>query len=49
MMHEFKGTSYTKRYELLLRKLVREKLYDSAAFLTATTKGGTEGSFRRTF
>src|SRR5664279_5105243 len=25
---EFRGASYTKRYELLLRKLVREKLYD---------------------
>jgi hypothetical protein len=28
---EFRGTSYAERYELLLRKLVGERLYDSAA------------------
>jgi hypothetical protein len=43
---EFKGASYSGRYELLLRKLVREKLYDSAAFLTATETGGLSGKFR---
>jgi hypothetical protein len=42
---EFRGASYTKRYELLLRKLVREKLYDGAAFLTATEAGGPRGAF----
>ena len=42
---EFRGASYSKRYELLLRKLVREKLYDSAAFLTATSEGGPEGDY----
>jgi hypothetical protein len=43
---EFQDTSYMRRYELLLRKLVLEKLYDSAAFLVATEKGGPKGEFR---
>ena len=30
---EFKNASYAKRYEILLQKLVAERLYDSAAFL----------------
>ncbi len=42
---EFRGASYMSRYEILLRKLVREKLYDAAAFLTATEKGGPKGKF----
>ena len=29
---EFRGASYAKRYELLLRRLVLEKLFDGAAF-----------------
>lgn len=43
---EFQGASYQQRYEWLLRKLVREKLYDAAAFLTATDEGGPRGEFR---
>jgi len=42
---EFKGASYSNRYEILLRKLVQERLYDSAAFLTATSSGGPKGNF----
>jgi hypothetical protein len=42
---EFREASYTKRYELQLRKLVREKLYDSACFLTASTTGGPRGAY----
>lgn len=42
---EFVGASYAKRYELLLRKLTREKLYNSAAFLMATEKDGLAGRF----
>jgi hypothetical protein len=42
---EFATASYARRYELLLRKLVHEKLYDAAAFLTSTEKGGTRGQF----
>lgn len=43
---EFQGASYADRYELLLRKMVLEKLYDSAALLMATAEGGTKGNFR---
>lgn len=42
---EFVGSSYARRYEILLRRLVLEKLYDSAAFLTSTTQGGPEGNY----
>lgn len=42
---EFKNASYAGRYELLLRKLVTERLYNSAAFLMATDKGGLSGEY----
>ena len=42
---EFRGASYSKRYELLLRRLMLEKLFDGAAFLTATSVGGPRGSY----
>jgi hypothetical protein len=42
---EFRAASYTKRYELLLRKLLLERLYDSAAFLTATEAQGRLGKY----
>ncbi len=41
----FKGASYAKRYEIMLRKMVLEKLYDAAAFLTATAQGGSHGDY----
>lgn len=43
---EFEGASYAKRYELLLRKLMLEKLYDRAAFILATEKGGARGNYK---
>lgn len=42
---EFRDSSYAKRYELLLRKLVQERLYDSAVLLTATEKTGRRGDY----
>lgn len=42
---EFRGASYAKRYELLLRRLMREKLFDGAAFLMATDKDGPRGLY----
>src|ERR1017187_4773239 len=42
---EFHDSSYAKRYELLLRKLLLEKTYDSAALLLATDKGGPKGIY----
>ena len=43
---EFKDASYAKRYEILLTKLVRERLYDSACFLLSERKKGLQGSYR---
>lgn len=42
---EFRGTSYCERYQILLRKLVLEKLYNATAFVTATSEGGPLGQF----
>jgi hypothetical protein len=42
---EFRDASYAKRYELLLRRLVREKLFDSAVFLMATAEQGPLGAY----
>ena len=42
---EFRNASYAKRYELLLRKLVLEKLYDGAAFLMSTEAQGLRGAY----
>lgn len=43
---EFRNTSYARRYEILLRKLLLEKLYDGVAFLTATEHTGPGGDYR---
>jgi hypothetical protein len=43
---EFKGSSYMKRYELLLTRLVRERLYDSATLLVATEADGKVGQYK---
>jgi hypothetical protein len=43
---EFKDASYAKRYEILLTKLVRERLYDSACFLLSDAKNGPRGKHR---
>ncbi len=43
---EFKDASYEKRYEILLTKLVRERLYDSACFLLSDPKRGAKGEYR---
>ena len=49
VFNEFKGASYAKRYELLCRRLVLERKYTSACFLTSkrpkpegSTADGTE-------
>lgn len=43
---EFKDASYAKRYEILLTKLVRERLYDSACFLLSNAQSGAKGDYR---
>jgi len=40
---EFIGASYKKRYELLCRKLILERHYTSACFLTCRSDGGLRG------
>jgi len=42
---EFMNASYAKRYELFCRKLVRERHYNTAAFLTSEQKAGLKGKF----
>ncbi len=42
---EFRDASYGKRYEILLTKLVRERLYDSACFLLSNAKNGVKGDY----
>ncbi len=42
---EFRGASYRRRYEVFCRKLVRERLYDAAAFLTSDRSRGLTGQY----
>jgi hypothetical protein len=42
---EFMNASYAKRYELFCRKLVRERHYNTAAFLTSEQKAGLKGKY----
>jgi len=44
---EFVGASYAKRYELFCRKLVRERHYNAAAFLTSGKEEGIEGRYEQ--
>ncbi len=43
---EFIGASYMKRYELLCRKLVLERHYSAAAFITSTRADGPGGLYK---
>jgi len=43
---EFIGASYAQRYEILLTKLVRERLYDSACLLLSSKSDGEFGEYR---
>jgi hypothetical protein len=43
---EFKDASYAKRYQVLLTKLVRERLYDAACFLVSDRMSGPKGDYR---
>ena len=42
---EFVGASYLRRYELFCRKLVLERHYTAAAFISSTSGGGILGRF----
>ena len=43
---DFRDTSYARRYELFCKRLVRERLYDAACFLTSDQETGLHGAFR---
>lgn len=42
---EFRGASYRTRYAILIEKLLRERLYDSACFLLSTPASAVSGDF----
>ena len=42
---EFVDASYSQRYQLLLTKLVRERLYDSTCFLLSSAEKGPAGRY----
>lgn len=42
---EFKSASYARRYEILLTKLVRERLYDATCFLMSNSIDGRSGQY----
>lgn len=44
---EFREASYAKRYEIMMTKLVRERLYDSAALLLSDQISAKDGSYRQ--
>lgn len=43
---EFKDASYAERYNQLLTKLVRKRLYDAGCFLMSPQEGGIRGEYR---
>ncbi len=45
VLPEFVAASYARRYELLCRKLVRERHYNAAAFLTSSKQEGVKGAY----
>ena len=46
VFQEFVGASYMKRYELFCRKLVLERHYTAASFITSDTETGLSGFFK---
>jgi hypothetical protein len=45
VLPEFRGTSYAKRYEISLRRLRLEKLFDATVFLMCSEKQGQHGLY----
>ena len=46
VFEEFRDTSYSDRYGILLTKLMRERLYDSACLLVSDRISGLEGNYK---
>jgi hypothetical protein len=42
---EFREASYARRYEILLTKMVRERLYDAASLILSPSDAGRNGAF----
>lgn len=42
---EFRGASYAKRYEILLTKMVRDRLYDAACLILSPRDASETGAF----
>jgi len=42
---EFRDAAYAKRYESLLTKMVRERLYDAACLILSPSNAGRKGAF----
>lgn len=45
VLDEFRHASYAKRYEILLMKMVRERLYDAACLILSPSNEGRNGAF----
>jgi hypothetical protein len=46
VFEEFKGASYQQRYEQLMTRLVRKRLYDACCLLMSSQAGGVSGKYR---
>ncbi len=46
VFEEFRGASYARRYEILLTKLLRERLYDGTCLMLSERTKGAKGAFR---
>lgn len=46
VFEELRLSSYAKRYEILLTKLIRERLYDSTCFITSNETNGLRGDYK---
>lgn len=45
VFEEFRDASYAKRYEILLTKMVRERLYDAASLILSPSDASRNGAF----
>ncbi|OHB69597.1 MAG: restriction endonuclease, partial [Planctomycetes bacterium RBG_13_63_9] len=46
VFEEFRDASYARRYEILLTRLLRERLYDGTCLLLSSRSGGVRGLYR---
>jgi Restriction endonuclease XhoI len=44
---QFQRLSYARRYEIVCQRMVRERLYDSACFITSNAVEGLQGRFKQ--